>query len=543
MAVTSNTLQGIVSSTFSDADALDFRLQIQHAEVYDFICSEIVSANAAADPDTLTLILDPRTAVQTNTLILLGHAANIYVYGDSDSSAGTFPEQTVVVPDAPIGLHDRVLIVITPTASYLAQFSVDQQDFMNTMVNRGCWSFHREIVQSIAERVTAECTLRCPEYVSTSNHYPVSPLSISILSKMASHIENQQHDAVTLKNDFALVLDILKQLSAKRTTHEILYVFTEQIASTVSTDRCSVVRIWENDDEARVLASHEDASVDDVAISLEKYPELQATLETSTKVIINNVSADPRVASVSGQLNELGITAILVVPIVMFNENVGTFLLRIVRKGGAFSQREVDFCSIVSEAASNAIERADLFETIQKTNRSLERLATTDALTGLHNRRYFISRLEEEIARSVRYFVPMCCLLVDVDHFKLVNDTHGHLIGDQVLKGVATRITETVRANDVVARYGGEEFVILLPQTELAGALNQSQRILERVSSGTYEGLPDDSVMTVSIGIAVHRTKEAISTDELIKKADVALYEAKNSGRNKLVVYEEKADS
>lgn len=534
----SQTLQATISSTFSDAGAHDFLFQIQHADVFDFICKEVVDRNSASDSQSLTLIMDPRTAVQTNTLILLGHAAHIYVCGKSDSTAGTFPSHTELVETSPVGLHDRLLIVLTPSASYMAMYSVDQQDFMNTMVNRGCWSFHREVIRQISETLTSDAVLHCPGPVADAAAYPVSTTSISILSKLASHIENQQHDAVTLKNDFALVLDILKQLSVKRSTHEILYVFTEQIASTINADRCSVVRIWENDEEAHVLASHEDASVDDMVISLSKYPEINAVLETSAKVVINNVKTDPRTAVVSEQLQKMGITSILVVPIVMFNDNVGTFLLRTFRIGGTFSQREVDFCSIVCEAAANAIERADLLETVQKSNRSLERLATTDPLTKLHNRRFFIARLEDEIARSVRYGVPMCCLLVDVDDFKSINDTYGHLMGDQILRSVSERMLKTIRTNDVVARYGGEEFIILLPQTELKGAVIQSERLLQIVSSTPYPGLPEDVAITVSVGIAIHNTTDPVTTDDLIKKADVALYKAKDAGKNRLVIYE-----
>ncbi|MFP6583280.1 MAG: sensor domain-containing diguanylate cyclase [Candidatus Hydrogenedentota bacterium] len=534
----SQTLQATISSIFRDAGAHDFLFQIQQADVFDFICKEVVDRNAASDSQSLTLIMDPRTAVQTNTLIRLGHVAHIYVCGKSDSTVGTLPSHTELIDDAPVGLHDRLLIVLTPSASYLTMYSVDQQDFMNTAVNRGCWSFHRELIRRIAETLTAGATLQCPDPVSDAASYPVSTTSISILSKLASHIENQQHDAVTLKNDFALVLNILKHLSVKRSTHEILYVFTEQIASTIYADRCSVVRIWENDDEAHVLASHEDASVDDMVISLSKYPEISAVLETSTKVVINDVKTDPRTAAVSEQLEKMGITSILVVPIVLFNENVGSFLLRTYRMGGTFSQREVDFCSIVCEAAANAIERADLFEAVQKSNRSLERLATTDALTKLHNRRFFISRLEDEIARSVRYAVPMCCLLVDVDDFKSINDTYGHLVGDQVLKDVAARMLKTIRTNDVVARYGGEEFIILLPQTELNGAVIQSERLLKIVSAAPYSGLPEDVGITVSVGIAIHDTTDPITTDDLVKQADVALYRAKDAGKNRLVIYE-----
>lgn len=531
------TLQERISSTFKESGVHDFLLQIQHGDVFEFICGDIISKNSNLPAEDITVILDPRSAVQTKTLKTLGHAANIYVCGSSDSKAGTFPEQTVMVPESPISLHDRFLILMTSKASYLVFYSVDQQDFMNTVINRGCWSFHRDAIESIAHYVTMSDTIKAPAAAESTEDYPVSPVSMGILSKLAKYIENQQHDAVTLKNDFALVLDILKQLSVRRSVHEILYVFTDQIATTVKADRCSVVRVWEHENTAHVLASHEDKSVDDVVIDLNKYPEVKATLDAKSKSIINNVRTDPVTKDVAEQLESMGITSILVVPIVLDNENVGSFLLRTIKKGGSFTQRESDFCSIVCEAAANAIERADLFETIQKTNRSLERLATTDSLTGLYNRRYFITRIEEEIARTARYCVPMCCLLIDIDNFKKVNDTYGHLVGDEVLRSVADLTEQTVRTNDVVARYGGEELIILLPQTELVGARQQAERLLKRISSEKYNGLPDDHPITISIGVAINRADENLTADDFIKRADEALYEAKEGGKNRYIIY------
>jgi predicted signal transduction protein with EAL and GGDEF domain len=129
----------------------------------------------------------------------------------------------------------------------------------------------------------------------------------------------------------------------------------------------------------------------------------------------------------------------MVIPIVLFDPNVGSLFLRVTRRRRAFTLREVGFCEIVAEAAGNALERAQLFERIQRANERLEHLAITDALTGLYNRRHFHQRLQEEYQRSKRYELPLACLMFDIDDFKKINDTHGHLQGDRYMRPVRRR--------------------------------------------------------------------------------------------------------
>ena len=160
----------------------------------------------------------------------------------------------------------------------------------------------------------------------------------------------------------------------------------------------------------------------------------------------------------------------------------------------------------------------------------------TDALTGLHNRRYLERRLGEEISRARRYDNPLSCLFIDADHFKRINDLHGHSVGDEVLREISLRVKECLRASDVATRFGGEEFALLLPQTDAAEACSLAERIRLHVAehpvpAGDREALN----VTVSIGVSeLEKDSPEEPGAQLISRADSALYRAKRQGRNRV---------
>jgi diguanylate cyclase (GGDEF)-like protein len=184
---------------------------------------------------------------------------------------------------------------------------------------------------------------------------------------------------------------------------------------------------------------------------------------------------------------------------------------------------------IAAFCLENAVNRARLI-----------RSGFTDVLTGWHNRRYLQNRLREELARCRRESTALTCLMIDVDHFKRINDRHGHLAGDDVLRQVAHRIEGQVRRSDVAARYGGEEFVILLPGTgrDAGGALAERIRLAVAGEPLTITGNTGEPLaVTVSIGVAEHRSSAGgddlqAAGEQLLALADRALYEAKAGGRN-----------
>ncbi len=188
------------------------------------------------------------------------------------------------------------------------------------------------------------------------------------------------------------------------------------------------------------------------------------------------------------------------------------------------------------EAEMYQLRSATLELEIQERTRAqaeLERLATTDSLTGLYNRRHFFGLAQREYVQAQRYQRPLAAILLDVDHFKDVNDRHGHGIGDQVLCAVAALILETIRQADIVGRYGGEEFALILPETDLAGALIIAERLRTRIAQHTVFAHHTPITVTVSLGVAQIDLADPDPLETLIQQTDHALYQAKRAGRNK----------
>lgn len=171
-------------------------------------------------------------------------------------------------------------------------------------------------------------------------------------------------------------------------------------------------------------------------------------------------------------------------------------------------------------------------------NRALERLSTVDGLTGLRTRRFVDEALAVEFLRARRYRTPLAVVMGDIDHFKQVNDVHGHQAGDVVLRGVGEMMRCMVRSTDVAGRYGGEEIIIIQPQNSHEGAGMLAERLREAIEAARFED-PDGKQLsvTISFGVAEYR-KEFSTPEELVAAADRALYRAKEEGRNRVVVNE-----
>lgn len=184
------------------------------------------------------------------------------------------------------------------------------------------------------------------------------------------------------------------------------------------------------------------------------------------------------------------------------------------------------------ELEIKAKELVDANAQLSQANDRLEALATTDGLTGLKNHRAFQERLAEEFKRSARYGSPLSLILLDVDKFKLYNDTYGHPAGDRALQMVAQALQQSARETDFVARYGGEEFVILLPDSDRSGAMTVAERFRVAISVQPWV----QGMLTASLGVTSMQPK-TISPQQLIDEADKALYASKAAGRNRSLHY------
>lgn len=187
-------------------------------------------------------------------------------------------------------------------------------------------------------------------------------------------------------------------------------------------------------------------------------------------------------------------------------------------------------CSLVLTPAIGSFILRLVFE-LDRVRERLTVLATHDDLTGIHNRRHFMAVVQREWDRARRYHTPAAMLLIDADHFKRVNDTHGHLCGDELLRSIAKAVGESLRQADVLARFGGEELIVFLPHTDPLGALDVAERVREQVQAVSVAWKDTTMSTTVSIGVAPMRA-ELPSLDWMIHEADTALYAAKAAGRN-----------
>jgi diguanylate cyclase (GGDEF)-like protein len=180
---------------------------------------------------------------------------------------------------------------------------------------------------------------------------------------------------------------------------------------------------------------------------------------------------------------------------------------------------------------------------LQQREQKLQEQAISDPLTGLYNRRYLDEFLPRELARSGRSAVPVAVMLIDLDHFKRINDSSGHEAGDIALRAVGNLLRANVRGSDIACRFGGEEFALILPETDAEAALRRAEGIRAAISElDLKHGGKPLGKMTASFGLAMF-PDHAPDTDELLRVADVALYAAKGAGRNRVVVGHRRTDA
>jgi len=362
---------------------------------------------------------------------------------------------------------------------------------------------------------------------------------VELLARVKAHLrlrslyETLERD----KRDLETILDIGRAVSATLDSSEILYIIVKKVAEITNADRCSIVLIGKGN-TGYVLASHEDPTLKDLRIDLRRYPEIKEVSNTKKAVIIDDLAEDPRMEKVRKLVSSLKGVSMLVVPIVWREKVLGTILLRSRRKGNKFTDHEVALCQIIANFSSHPLRNARIFEEVSKERDRFKDLAITDQLTNTYNHTFFYNRLDDEFSRAIRYNLPLSLIMLDIDGFKRVNDTYGHRKGDKVLRELATVVKKTIRKTDLLARYGGEEFAVLLPNTSLQGAMEEAERIREKVYSHNYETIAKE-VITVSLGVASFPHKMINLPGDLVSLADRALYESKGLGKNRVVTIQD----
>ena len=364
-----------------------------------------------------------------------------------------------------------------------------------------------------------------PQEMPQPGSYPPERFVVEVFSELHQDTIQKRWNHLNVLLKLSMLTGLQMQLDAT------LNLLCDMAAEITSFDK-ALIYFWDEGQEQvhlRIVRGFADKITGTEGLSSGNILNFWATKHGRPLLITrgHNLQAD-------ALLELVGKEAALVVPLFVSNRVIGSMQLF----GGAqhqFNKEDAQLLWVLSLVAENLLTR-------EYANEGLMRFAFTDYLTGLKTRGYFEQQLDLEFKRSERRRQKFALLMIDIDHFKSLNDTFGHHAGDQVLRDVASILMKDMREVDTVARYGGEEFVMILPETTETGATYVAQRLRRAVEQAKFFAGSPQSIqhLTISIGIAVFDTDAQFKRD-LIEFADAALYAAKHGGRNQLVCYSELA--
>ncbi len=310
---------------------------------------------------------------------------------------------------------------------------------------------------------------------------------------------------------------IAQQMTAVLDPHELLSKVCVRIQEELEIPHVSV--LLKEEDELVLRAQHGKFMplVEDGARFPANHGLCGSALSTS-RIVVENVADVPDHIPLYKET-----VSRICVPLISFGQILGV-LLADSDLTSAFESNETQPLRSVADICATAIQNAKYVDRVKQ-------LAYLDGLTGIHNRRYFEMRIAEEIERARRFNQHMAIVMIDIDHFKDLNDEFGHILGDEVLRQVSSILHQQLRKIDVVCRYGGEEFVVLLSQTDAQVALRVAEKLRRTIEGWQFPGVPRS--VTISAGTATC-PEDGMTRDELVKAADAGLYAAKQSGRNRV---------
>jgi len=348
--------------------------------------------------------------------------------------------------------------------------------------------------------------------------------------RLAAFSKEAANNDVLLKRSLEREMNLLEAVSLD----ELLHLLVHGLADSYGLESVSLA-LCDPDHNIRHLLPSEGAAKNNMkgVIFIDSLDNLPPRLASFTQPWLGPYRCEDH-RSIFVDVKNLGSVALI--PLIRHDRLFGSLNFGSSDPDRFTQQHATDFLhrlgAIASFCLENAINRARLIRT-----------GLTDVLTGWYNRRYLEDRMRGELARAQRNQQPLVCLLLDIDHFKRVNDSHGHLAGDTVLREIANRVASKLRTSDVAARFGGDELAILLPNTKTDEARHLAERIRKTVSNSPIEVRDGIGVVfTLCIGIAGLIPKRTMADfdlmrERLLERADVALYRAKSAGRNRVELY------
>jgi diguanylate cyclase (GGDEF)-like protein len=355
----------------------------------------------------------------------------------------------------------------------------------------------------------------------------------------------------------SILLKIGLRLTAERDLERLLLMIIEETTAVMEADRSSLFLIDREKGEmwAKIAQGAETEEI--------RFPVgtgIAGTVGKTGEIInIPDAYEDPRFNREIDRKTGYRTRSILCAPLRNMQGTIIGAVQVLNKRSGPFTADDEALLTALASQAAIALENADLYtklrelnvrleeKVVERTadlvaanerlsilNQELEQLSITDSLTQVFNRRFFIDRVRQEVKRINRYGSSLSLLMIDIDHFKKVNDTYGHLAGDAVLAGVAGLIKEKLRETDVLARYGGEEFMLIATPMERDGAVALGERMRALVEGHPFAHEGRSIAVTVSIGVSSWHPSLKDNFEEIIRMADDALYGAKEEGRNRV---------
>ena len=350
------------------------------------------------------------------------------------------------------------------------------------------------------------------------------------------------------------LLDISRQLAETRELKPLLEVALQTALDTFNAERGYLILLDENGEaDYRLRRTRDGAEIEkpeaDVSQTI-----LQQVIHSQQDLVTADALSDPGLSDASS-VHMLRIRSVICVPLIARQRSIGALYMENRSMPAIFTNQDLKPLKLFASQAAIAIENAALNDDLEERvaartaalqheieerkllQAALEVMARTDQLTGISNRRHFFEVGQSELIRARRYHHPLSLIMFDCDHFKQINDTFGHLAGDEALREITRRICAELRSSDVFARYGGEEFVILLVETSLAKARQVAERLRQAIASEAMHYAAHSFPVTISLGLAAFDSKSDASLDKLLEQVDLALYAAKQAGRNQVQIY------